>query len=359
MKTQLLEDIGQSATVTLVPAAKVSHSNSHSGVHDTAQSRAATQVTPRSASGVWRQKPPAKPDEPVPQTLFQAPPPPLQPPPPPPQAASPVTEPVAMSEQPEVPPQSPKRNGTFKAEPTLGANDIFGEPDARDPLFDFLPPLASTPASGISKRQQSWFERSGKRYLLWGTSVLTLALIVLAGLWLYEQGEDASAMAVVADESKADPHFDKVVKRSAPVAKEFTLGPDGEVRVTQSPALATPRTSPAVPPLVLLKPEEAPAPSVKAQPTADKAPPALLPEPVQKAEREQPVNAPKPPRSTQERVPARPSVREPVAAAEKNSASEATPAENLKACKAYGYSAAQCVKQACSVTKYGFVCRGK
>jgi hypothetical protein len=31
----------------------------------------------------------------------------------------------------------------------------------------------------------------------------------------------------------------------------------------------------------------------------------------------------------------------------------------LKACKDYGYTPAQCFKRACSVTKYGFVCRGK
>ena len=348
MKTQLLEDIGQSATLSLVPAAEVSNARSHSDVDDTAEARGANVVMPRSTSGVWRQKPAAEPDEPAPQSLYQAPTPSPQ--------ASPIPEPVAVQEPPHVPPQPVNEAGRFRAEPTLGANAIFGEPDPRDPLFDFLPPLPSTPGRDPSKGEKTWFQRSGKRYLLWGTCVLTLALIVLGGMWLYEEGEDASAMAVVADESKADPHFDKVVKRGAPVAKEFTLGADGEVRAADP---TPPRPSPAVPPLVLLKPEPSPAPPVKAQPAAEKSAPTPVPKPVQKTEREPSVSSREPVRTTPERAPTRSLVREPAVEAAKNSASGATAAENLKACEAYGYSAAQCVKQACSVTKYGFVCRGK
>jgi hypothetical protein len=352
MKTQLLEDIGQSANLSLVPAAKASISHARSDVDDTAQARAAKVAVPRSSSGVWRQKPAAGPDEPAPQSPYQAPPP-AQP------QASPVPETAAVPEQPHVPFQPVNETGTFRAEPTLGANAIFGEPDSRDPLFDFLPPLPSPPASELSKREQTWLKRSGKRYLLWATSVLAFALIALGGMWLYEEGEDASAMAVVADESKADPHFDKVVKRGTAGAKEFTLGADGKIGAAPARALTPPPTSPAVPPLVLLKPEPASATPVKVEPAADKTPPAPLPKPVRKTEREQPVGAPKPLRTASDRAPARPLVREPVVETEKNPVPGATPAENLKACKAYGYSAAQCVKQACSMTKYGFVCRGK
>lgn len=236
MKTQLLEDIGQSAPLSLVPSGRVPNP-------------AAGAAKPRSAFGVWRQKP-------------------------------------AADEQP--PPQ----------------------PAPQGPVFDFTPPSPST-APDVFKREPGWLERSGRRYLIWGACLLSSALAIQAAWWFYEERKDEGTLALVADELKAEPQFDKAVKRRALDAKEFTLGPDGEVHVESA--------APA-PPLVLLEPE---------------------PEPVA------------------QQAPARKIARKPVVQAETKPDPESAMSATLKACREHGYSADQCVKRACSVTKYGFVCRGK
>lgn len=58
MKTQLLEDIGQSATLTLVPSAKVANPLAEPK-RPTTPHATSLQSKPRSAFGVWRQKPAA------------------------------------------------------------------------------------------------------------------------------------------------------------------------------------------------------------------------------------------------------------------------------------------------------------
>ena len=325
MKTQLLEDIGQSATVSLVPSGRASNAGSRKGGQDVAQAPAATPVRPRSAFGVWRQKPEG---EPVALATQQPdhPPPPLEAPPPP------------LYKAPIAP-----------AEPALAAKATQG------PVFDFTPPTHPTPALDLDKRAPTWFERSGRRYLLWGSCVLSLALAVQAGRWLYEERKDVAALAPapVADESKAEPQLNKAVKRRAIRAKEFTLGPDGEVLVAPAAAPSPlPRTAPIALPLVLLEPE--PAADNKDQPTAalkaaKKSTAAPVPKRMQRTERERLVLASKP---------ARAGVK-PAMQVEKNPEPESAMSATLKACRELGYHAAQCVKRACRVTKYGLVCRGK
>lgn len=245
MKTQLLEDIGQSATLSLVPSGRVSN----------LPARAAM---PRSATGVWRQKP------------------------------------AAADDDEQAPPQ----------------------PAPQGPVFDFTPPFPST-APDVFKREPGWFERPGRRYLTWGACLLASALAVQAAWWFYEEREDAGTLALVADELKSEPQFDKALKRRALEAKEFTLGSDGDVHV--EPAAP-------VPPLVLLEPEPEPEPE---------------------------------PTPVAQQAPVRKIVRKPAVPAETKPDQESAISATLKACREHGYSADQCVKRACSVTKYGFVCRGK
>ena len=275
----------------------------------------------------------------------------------------------------ELPPLAHDVPGS-SAEPTLGESAMQSELAPSGPVFDFTQPSPITPVTDVFKGEPTWVERSGPRYLLWGSCALAGALVVGGGLWLYEERKATSALALVADELKAEPPVDKAVKRRAIAVKEFTLGADGEVQVaplarasTAGPLL---KAAPTVPPLVLL--ESKPAGDITVAPAAgfeerralpkpervaQQAPPAPLPKPVRQAEREQRVAATKPVRARVERAPARQLARAPVIQAETKMAAETGMAATLKACKAYGYSAAQCVKRACSVTKYGFVCRGK
>ena len=325
MKTQLLEDIGQSATLSLVPSDRVSNSGSPKQDNDVVPAPAATPARPRSAFGVWRQKP----DQP----------PPLE------------AEPIAAVAAQHLPPQPMHEEALSPAEPTLAANATPSEPAPQGPGFDFTPPSPTTPARDPVKLEPSWFVRKGRRYMLWGSCVLLGALVIQTGWWLYEQRKDAGSLALVADELKAEPQLDKAVKRRAIGAKEFTLGPDGEVRVAPSvpvsPPSPLPRTTSTVPPLVMLEPD----------PTAEQAPAAPLPKAMHRSERL--VPAPNPARAKMERGPDRQLAREPVLQAEKKAEPESTMSATLKACREHGYHAAQCVERKCSVTKYGFVCRGE
>jgi hypothetical protein len=363
MKTQLLEDIGQSATLSLVPSDRVANSGSYKAGQDIAQAPVDAPVRSRSAFGVWRRKPD---DEPV-VPATQQPEPPLP-------AAPPAFEPIAAVETQHVPPQLVHEAVITPAEPTLGANATQSESAPHGPVFDFTFPSPATSAvPDLLTRETSWFERSGQRYLLWGACVLAGALVIQGGRWLYQQSKDAGVLALVADEVKAEPQLDKAAKRRAMGAKEFTLGPDGEVQA--APASSTsprPHPAPTLPPLVLLKPEPAAAAKVipaatleadreavraphKLERVAEQAPAAPLPKEIHR------TAAAKPARARVERAPDRPIEREPVMQVAKKSEPESAMSAmsaTLKACKEHGYHPAQCVAHKCSVTKYGFVCRG-
>ena len=61
MKTQLLEDIGQSATISLTPSKPAGNAAAGTAVQDLAPAGKAQPAKPRSAPGVWRQKPAEEP----------------------------------------------------------------------------------------------------------------------------------------------------------------------------------------------------------------------------------------------------------------------------------------------------------
>ena len=333
MKTQLLEDIGQSATLTLVPSAAGSAPKADIPVLDVAQATAATPVGPRAATGVWRQKPAGEPA--VPATS------PPERPPAPPQARA-VFVPPAVEAAPDQPSPPLPEEITAPAEPVFSAPAMQSEAALQGPVFDFTTPSAAVPAPDLRSSEPGWFERSGQRYLLWGLYSVAGALFIQAGVWFYEERKDVAAPSLVAAESKVKPQAAKVAIHRITAAKEFTLGPGGEVRVTppapaSSPS-AVPRTAPGVPPLVLLEPEQ--AIGVKAELA------------------QAPQRTSKPARAKVKHVPVHQVARAPVMPAQRKPEPGASREAMLKACRAHGYQAAQCVKRACSVTKYGFVCRG-
>jgi hypothetical protein len=354
MKTQLLEDIGESASLSLVPSGRVANSTSHKGEPDIVQARAAAPVRPRTEF-VWRQRPVGEPVVIATQQPDEAPPP-LEVPQPP-------SEPIAAVEAQQLPPQQVHEPAIPPAEPTFAAQATQSNPVPQGPVFHFAPPWPTKPAPIRLKREPSWFERSGRRYLLWGSCVLSGALVIQAGLWLYEKRKEPDAPAPVANQLKVEP----AAKGRAIGSKEFTLGPGGEVQVVPAPSSSQrplSRTAQTVPPLVLLKPDPAkveptaaleagrevlPAPP-KPERVAQQAPAVPVPKAKPRTEREQLATSSKPARARAERA------REPEMQAEKKLALESA---TLKACREHGYHAEQCVKRACSMTKYGFVCRAK
>lgn len=339
MKSQLLEDIGQSATLSLVPSGKISNISSLQGEPDIAQAGAATPARPRPVVGVWRQRPAGEPVVIATQQPDKPAPPEVSPPLPPQQV-----------HEPAIPP----------AEPTRAANATQSKPVPQGTVFHFAPPWPAMPAPKLVRREPTWFERSGRRYLLWGSCVLSGALLIQAGLWLYEKQKDADAPPLVANELKTEPQADKTLKRRTTGANEFTLDSGALASLPNSLS----RTAPTVPPLVLLEPDPATATKVEPPPlleagraglhappkpelvATEQAPAVPLPKRVRPTARAQPDAAAEPARA-------------PVTQAERKSEQDSAIAATLKACREHGYHAEQCVKRACSVTKYGFVCRGK
>jgi hypothetical protein len=364
MKTQLLEDISESATLFLVPSGTVADTKSHQGGPDIAQAPAAAPARPRSKYA-WRQRPASEPA--VIAAQQDEAPPPLEIPQPP-------SEPVAGVETQHIPRHQVHEPAIPPAEFTFAAQATQSNPVPQGGGFHFAPPWPTMPTPIRVRRKPSWFDRSARRYLLWGSCVLSAALVVQAASLLDEKRKDTAPPAPAANQLKAEPKIDKATKGRAIGAKEITPGLGGEVQVVpgapSSLERALPSTAPTVPPLVLLKPD--PSNVTKVEPTvaledgrevllaqpkpervAEQAPDVALSKAMPRPKREQLAVASKPARARGERA------RKPEMQTQKKLALESTTSATLKACRELGYSAEQCVKRACSMTKHGFVCRGK
>ena len=189
-----------------------------------------------------------------------------------------------------------------------------------------------------------------------------------------EKRKDADPPVPAANQLQAEPQIDKATKGRAIGAKELTPGLVGEVQVAPGApsSLERPltRTAQTVPPLVLLKPDLSTVTKVEptaaledgrevllAQPkperVAEQAPDVPLSKAMPRTKRGQLALASKPSRARGERA------RKPEMQAQKKLALESATSATMKACRTLGYNVEQCVKRACSMTKYGYVCRGK
>ena len=365
MKTQLLEDIGQS-TSSLASSSKVPHSVGDKA----AQAIPARLSMPRAGSSVWRQKPQGEPAlsrtrEPDRQTQVRE-------------------KPRALAEAPDAP-DGPTAAASLpdQVEPPAAAAFDAQSSSSRaarpDPLFDFCPRSPPPSGQGTGSAEPSWFQRSGQRYLLWGTWMLLAALVLQAGWWLYGERKDAGSLQLVAEEFKSEPRQEQVLRRRALAAKEFILAPDGEVRVSPAPAatgeLQPVRASPPIPPLAVLAPETAAGTSAEHEVAGtdggeqqegatvaeqDATPePQSAPERLRQSQGEQFAGDARPALDAVEAAPGRRVARASAKQVARTAVQDASMAETLKACRAHGYHAAQCIKRACKMTKYGFACRGR
>ncbi|WP_156648835.1 hypothetical protein [Massilia sp. Leaf139] len=384
MKTQLLEDIGQSAESLPTPSQPVAPATARKEVHQPAPEGNTTPARQRTAAGVWRKKSAAAPVIPTsPQPEPQ----------PTPVELQSVLEELAALEAQYVPPGAQQAPAVVPAElehvlatpseAPLPAPDLPpAEPtpppmfaqDAtvpRDPLFDFTEPL---PPSQAPERAANPFTRApaaparSRRYAIWGASALAVALLALGGHWLYQERNDSGSLALIANEAQ------QTVKAPAIAARTSTPRAEAEAAVTPPEPASRPASS--VPPLVMLKPD--PPAAAKPEPPSPPAVDSAEPEPPAKAE---PVVQQKPapplPKRTErivrkpsdverkrvtkpvERPPVRQAARAAAVATGKPAGLDTSMEATLKACREHGYHAAQCVKRDCRVTEYGFVCRGR
>ena len=333
MKTQLLEDIGENATLPPTPPRPAGHSTRDNAAHKLAPARTAppSPATPADEA--------AAPDldrvfEEIAALEAQYQPPARQP--------DPAFEPTMPRDEPVLTP----------AEPTLAADPAppAAAASARhDPLFDFTLPMPEQEASNPFTPPPGRRARPKRRYLLWAACALTGALLVRGGWWLYEERKDDGSLALVATLVRDAPRVD-------PKTQEPAAAP------------ATP-AAPAPPPLVMLEPDppaaaaaEQPQQTVaqetpETEPVAEQETTAPPPKPAGRVTRRQPEAAPATPRV--QREPARQIARAPAMQAHTSSDGEGATTALLRACRAHGYHAAQCIKQGCSITRYGFACRGR
>jgi hypothetical protein len=192
---------------------------------------------------------------------------------------------------------------------------------------------------------------------------------------LYQERKDAGLLALGAGQATEKPRVDQAMKRQAMAAKESGLEHGGDVPAT--PAVSASRPLPAAPPpLVMLEPdppaatglEHRPAPAARGEerrtplrpePVAEQGPVSPLPKPSSRMARAQSEAAAERPREGRERKPVRQIARASAMRTEGPSVPETAMEATLRACREHGYHAAQCIKRACSVTEYGFVCRGR
>ena len=441
MKTQLLEDIGQSAHFSFTPPKATGVPKAEQEAGQAAAAGTAPAARSRAAGGVWRQNPAgASPGEAVePATQAPAPLPeestaqeldrlveeltaleaqlvPAG------ERQEPALAPAETGPAPRVPPPaSPRQPAAALPEPQLEHDrqpdpmPVPGAAASHEPSFDFTPPparqsaepffadsLAAEPAVADAPVAEpftpaargSW--RAGPRYLAWAACLFAAVLLVVGGRWWYQERRDAGALAVIADATKEDPRAVQGLASPAPAAQQSAR--EAGVDAAAAPPAAARRPSTPVPPLVMLEeqpgvpvkreqpaqaaaagqaPSAAPAPAapvkpaavVKEEPLASSPKPKSQTPPKPKAQtpaKPKTQTPPKPSRAaavpakeTRQREPVRQVARASAAAKEAPLGAEDSLSETLKACRAHGYHATQCIKQGCGMTKYGFACRGR
>jgi hypothetical protein len=205
--------------------------------------------------------------------------------------------------------------------------------------------------------------------------VLSGALLIQGGRWLYQERHDTGALALIAAEAKEASRVDEPVLQRAVAARESTLEPDAGVRVPP----AVPASSPvpaAPPPLVMLEPDppaaiktDQPASAVASRVerrmaparkhAAQQEPASPLPKRSSRVARKPSDAAVEPAKERGKRTPVRQLARASAVGTERPSERDTSMAATLRACREHGYHATQCIKRGCSVTAYGFACRGR
>lgn len=429
MKTQLLEDIGQSANFSFTPPKAAGTPKAEQQAAPVAPAGDAPAARSRA---VWRQNPARVASE---DAAGQAAPAPLAEEStaqeldrlveelaaleaqlaPPGERQEPALAPAAIGAEPAIPSLAPTpQPATHPSEPDPMPMPLRGAAAPREPSFDFTPPtrqsaepfiaepLAAQPSLTEAPAAEpftpaargSW--RAGPRYLAWAACLLAAVLLVVGGRWWYQERRDAGALAAIAGATKEEPRPVQGLASPAPVAQESAR--EAGVDAAAAPPTAARRPSTPVPPLVMLEeqpgvpvkreqpaqaaaavqaPSAAPAPAAPVKPAAvvKEAPPASSPKPksqtppkpkAQTPAKPKTQTPPKPSRAaavpakeTRQREPVRQVARASAAPKEAPLGAEDSLSETLKACRAHGYHATQCIKQGCSMTKYGFACRGR
>lgn len=351
MKTQLLEDIGESAALPPPLSSTGGHSTAGKGAPSVAPAPAPTAPPPRArtATGVWRQRLAEEPPAPAPQPAEEVAP----------RELDKVFGELAALEaqfvraepaqlQPATPAESLHPPGIALAEQTTVSNPIHATATPHDHFFDFTPPAPAAQVANPFTPAPIVLAQSRKRPLVWAACALSAALLAWGARYLVQERTDDGSLALVASQAKEP--MPPAVPASPPlpdVPPLVMLEPDPPAAVTPEPAarLAAGRGALVAAPKIVRTAKPVPAAPAK-QASIRKT-------------RERPEAVAAPAKEKRPRQPVRQLARAPVVVTQKPLAPDTSMAATLKACREHGYHASQCIKRQCSVGPYGFACRGR
>jgi hypothetical protein len=212
-------------------------------------------------------------------------------------------------------------------EPFLDDTTVPRAPSADDDADWLAMRLRGEPAQQKAPPRNRLWKR---RLATWSIAGGLIAAMAAGGLWLYEENRTDGALAVApAPQPAAQPAATKDIVR--PVA-EVVAAP--AVPAPSAPEAAADRAVKTVETTTVRTPEiEPPKRAPRQAATARKRPASKTPD----AQTHATPSAP--------RAAAEPSARQ-------------RREETLLQCRAHGYDERQCFRHACTMTRYGFVCRG-
>lgn len=221
-------------------------------------------------------------------------------------AAGPLPE---RPEPPPVPPQTPV------------------PPPADSAMPDWL--VERLREDGEQARRQERRHRLQRRAIAWSIGTGAVAVLAAAGLWLHDESRVDGALGVVASTTSS-------VSIPASVAPAHA-----------APPVDTPTDAHTTDPVPVADAPVAASGIGGAAAAATRA--AAAPEPPADTPPERPRS-----RATHVAVGSRP----PAPAAASDPGARRRREETLMQCRAHGYDARQCARRACTMTRFGFACRG-
>jgi hypothetical protein len=346
MKTQLLEDIEDRYSV--FDRDELPQREQTTAPVPT-PARSVRQPVPRAVTGVWKFGMPRPASAPIDE------------------APTPPSPAASKEAVPEVSPTvqlSPSTTVVSIAPPIRLSGP---EPSRSRAEFDFAarPELMNADAAANPfSREKTWFDRWGFRALAWGTAVGSLALGFAGAMWLGSDDiaasmrenavSSANAVAVAQDPPPGQP----VLDAPFPPPSASTEAPALLVASVMETAPA-PVATPAVAEPVAAPIENEPV--IVADISSDQEPAVIAPlrprSPIKKVKS---TSRPKVAKAALEPARKKP-VASRVLSARPIAMSPVTypQSELLEACQSYGYSARQCERRGCMVTKFGLACRGR
>jgi len=185
----------------------------------------------------------------------------------------------------------------------------------------------------VARDAPAWSSMWKRRLVTWSIAGGLLAGLAAGGLWLYEENRVEDALVVVANTSPAG---------QAPPAAAFVATTPAPLQPVVKPQPLTPEPVKPVPeePVAPVSEDKAPVAA-----RADVAPPRRVARNKTAATRRATAKTRRARAGEAPAVAAEPSPRQ-------------RREETLMQCRAHGYDARQCIERACTMTRYGLVCKG-